>query len=55
MNKIHENIYYSEAFYHISISTQISRWFSLSRNQNLDEIHQKLCRNSSNKLLKLGK
>jgi hypothetical protein len=33
MNKIHENIYYSEALYYISISTQISRWFNLSRNQ----------------------
>jgi hypothetical protein len=40
MNKIHENIYYSEAFYHFSISTQISRWFNLSRNRNLDEIYQ---------------
>jgi hypothetical protein len=41
MNKIHEKTYYSEAFYNISISTQISRWFNLIRNQNLDEIHQK--------------
>jgi hypothetical protein len=34
MNKIHENMYYSEAFYHISISTQMSRWLNLSRKQN---------------------
>jgi hypothetical protein len=40
MNKIHGKTYYSEAFYHFSISTQISRWFNLSRNQNLDEIYQ---------------
>jgi hypothetical protein len=49
MNKIHENIYYSESFYHISISTQISHWFNLSINQNLDEIHQ-----NYTKFIKIG-